>query len=154
MKITVRYNVNDYIRFLREMTFSNKFNRAFVFIGLILALYALYRFLQDGAFLTGFLIFSVLFVILPFIQFTLEKKKLLAAVYLDDLLAEQSISFNKQEIIFEKNLEEYRCHRSDIYEFFELPGFFVIALQELHQFPLPKGQITNDEEIFLRNFFS
>ena len=153
MKITVKYKRDDYLNFVKELTYSNRFNRMFVYIGLILAVYATYRYTQTQEFLTGFLIFALLFVFLPKIQFFLEKRKLLSASYFKDLLDEQSISFKRDEIIFEKSTEEYRCNRSDIHEFFELPSFYVIALQELHQFPLPKKSISNDEEIFLRDFF-
>jgi hypothetical protein len=153
MKITVSYKPDDYIHFIKELTYSNRFNRLFMYIGLILGLYAGYRYLQTQEFLTGFLIFGLLFVFLPKIQFFLEKRKLLSASYFNDLLDEQSISFMRDEIIFEKSTEEYRCNRSEIHEFFELPSFYVIALQELHQFPLPKKQISEDEEIFLRDFF-
>ena len=157
MTLFIQNSFEDYLKYLSEYALQNRTNRILMFTGLFVLMAVTLAFMYNNYELKSvhifFLVVGIFIYLVPRIHFFNDKRKLKTASYLADILAMHEITLNENHILFKKGDDLYETRKRDIYQFYELTNFYVISINELHHFPIPKTLLNTEQVQFIRKYF-
>jgi len=152
MTRNVQITLDEYLLFLKESASNGRSGVLFKSLGLLFLFAMCVKISVSDQILAadiGLIFIGLIATFLQNILFLYEKRKLLGASYLNDLLQPYKVEFS--EFFFRVNTEdqEFEISYSELEGAHELNNFYVIVINEFRHFPIPKNQISESDFQFL-----
>ncbi|MCB0280549.1 MAG: YcxB family protein [Calditrichaeota bacterium] len=153
----VQNTLDDYISYLSEYALQNRTNKILMYTGLGILFVVILTIMMSNYHLKNshifFAVIGVFIYFVPRFHFYNDRRRLKTASYLEDVLDLHEITLNENHILFKKGDDIFETRKRDIHQFYELNHFYVISINQLHHFPIPKSRLSQQEKQFIRTYF-
>ena len=144
--IKIHISEQDYLKFIEESANLSAASRFMRILGYGLMTLGLIK-MSFGTIGTADIVLTgigLMVRFIPVLSLYLQKKQFKKSEFRSDLLEEHTINLENDEISISVLGQTYQAKATDYEQFYALPSFYVIAIDEIRHLPIPKNKM--DEE--------